>query len=144
MKKIHKIIVLLTSLPLLGCSTPKDVIPLEVIYAYGSTVQVSTPFAVSVKNLNNQCIVFPADFGAKIFNYDESGMKQEIENIMEYRGKEIILYGKNEPYNEDVVIVNPKLPSGIEEPTDLFVTISGSLCDNGEVFEQRIPFTVMP
>lgn len=96
-----------------------------------------------IENVNRDCIVFPYDFGLKIY-YEENNEKHEIKNLMRYSPLvNITLGAKGEFSAESTITFTPDLTGvTISSSTQFIVQISGTMCKSSKPFIQEIPFTM--
>jgi hypothetical protein len=128
---------------LAACGASATVYPLRVSSSDGLPNYFQGSVTIPVENVNKDCIVFPYDFGAKIF-YEENNERYEIKNLMGYSPHDDITLGaKGEFSAESAISFTPDL-SGltISNSTHFIVRISGVMCKNGKPFTQEIPFTM--
>lgn len=125
-----------------GCSQSSDIIPLRVTY---DDDWPTSPDTVSIwlENINADCIVFPYDFGAKIY-YEKNNEKNELKNLMDYFPHDnITISAKGEILATRSFTFTPDL-SGltVTESTRFVLQISGEMCKSGKPFIQEIPFAI--
>lgn len=96
-----------------------------------------------LENVNNDCIVFPYDFGLEIY-YEENNEKHEISNLMEYSPHDnIILGAKGEFFSISTISFTPDMTGiTVSDTTRFIAKISGTMCKSGTPFIQEIPFTI--
>ena len=147
-KKINILIVVFTII-LCGCSAPKspaeisDLIKFE--FPEGNTISQNGDLNILIHNYSDKCIVFPVDYGMKIFmkqGKEIIQLKDKINNI----GDEIKLEPVGEIYADDFIDFEPDLSSiTINDTSEFYATIEGHLCDDDKmVIDKTIVFSVKP
>ncbi|MBI5934479.1 MAG: hypothetical protein HY867_12290 [Chloroflexi bacterium] len=96
-----------------------------------------------VENVNNDCIVFPYDFGLEIY-YEERNKKHQIHNLMEYNPHDDFTLGASgEFFSVSSINFTPDLADiTISDSTRFIAKISGTMCKSDKPFVQEIPFTM--
>lgn len=153
MNRIKQILALFVFVILFnGCTdsikSESGIIADDITVSYETSAQI-TPnedLVFWIKNQTDFCIVFPPDYGIKIFSETSNGWKQ-VSNLVNYLGTEPRLLQPKEDFSsEDSVFARPDVTGLVlVKPTNFYVSISGNLCDDNTVLiEKKIPFTVTP
>ena len=119
---------------------------IEVSYETGPKIGQNQILTFCIENQTQFCFSFPRGYGIKIFSKTSNGWI-EVPNRGKFLGTEPrLLKPKEDFFSEDSVDVFPDISGlGLVQPTDFYVSISGSLCeDETVVIEKKIPFVVAP
>lgn len=147
--KLMAVVILL----LTGCNnsnttlTPNEISDsLEISYQVGPEIQIYSYVQALVKNPTTYCIVFPLDYGMKIYS-EENGNNVEIKNRTVYIGdKPNYLKAISDIESFVLVVISPDTSQLIiNQPINFYAEITGHLCDDESVvIKKQIPFVVVP
>jgi hypothetical protein len=119
---------------------------LEITFLRGPEIHTSEYVSFWIKNLSEYCMVFPYDFGTKIWIKSDSGW-EEIDNIMHYSPEEDRLLDPSGSLfsNMDGSIAPDLTNYPINAKTEFKALLTGHFCDDESiVVEKEILFTVSP
>jgi hypothetical protein len=117
----------------------EDAIKIE-LFVDGPQIKPTARLSFGISNQATECMVFPYDFGKKIF-IESKGKWIPVKDIMETNSRENVIL---QPRSGIGIFVAPDLSNiVITSPTNSKVVITGHLCNNKDVVvEKTIPFVV--
>jgi hypothetical protein len=84
-----------------------------------------------IQNKTNDCIVFPNDFGIKIF-YNQEGSWKSLPNLVRTQNTEIITLTSIDDFESDaVVFIRPDYRELTKRPKTLRIVFEANLCEDG-------------
>lgn len=119
---------------------------LDVTFLRGPDINSSQNVSLVIKNLSDYCMVFPYDFGIKLW-VEVNGDWEDIDNMVQYRPEEdIYLEPAGDLFSVMGVSLFPDLSNfPLPEKTNFKAMLIGHLCDDATVvIEKDIFFTVSP
>lgn len=151
--KVRPVLLLATLVLVAACAgeqpptgMPPVDIPLEVLntevrvfYLEGwNTFRIDDPVALSVEVVGDEQVIFPPDFGVRMFLYSE-GMWVEIEGVpTEYRGGSFVLSPSHgDPFEVGDTSVFPIVPDK-GTPALLRVFVTGHVYRDGKATDERV------
>jgi hypothetical protein len=145
--------IFLIALVLTGCTklsstpTPEDISnSLTITYRTGPIISQNDYVGVQIQNGSDFCIIFPYDYGTKIYLEKEDDAI-EVANSTTYIGRDSIELGpvgditssRNIMFSPDMAILQ------ISDLSSFYAEITGHLCDDESVvIKKKIPFVVVP
>jgi hypothetical protein len=149
MRKAILIIGLLIIFSMCACTSTQGQNPadaIEITYETGPEIHKTDDLEFWAKNTSTNCVVFPYDYGIKIFR-EVDGIWVETPNLTEYfpRQDKYLREAKN-VFSEELLILMPDLSKiQLQGPTNFRAVLNGHLCnDENVVIEKIVPFTVIP
>lgn len=145
------LIAIVMAISIVGCSKtneqPIDIVnSIQIDYETGPKINTNQYLTVWLVNHSQSCVLFPADYGIRIYTETENGYV-EFPNLVRYIGTQPRkLQPNGEVYSERSVDLRPDLAGfTISKPTSFFATITGHLCnDETIIIEKRVEFIVSP
>jgi hypothetical protein len=149
MKKTKLLVAFLLLCTIYACSSAQvhnladDIV---VTYETGPEIQATEVLEFWIKNTSNNCIVFPYNYGLKIF-VEQNTNWIEVPNPTIYSPEDdIYLREADNIFSYRPVLLRPDISKiQLQGPTNFQATITGHLCDDENVVvEKTIPFVVKP